>query len=68
MVKFDKTFKMVMDHCRKMLDISHIDLNKHIRKNILGDLSEPSAVLKYYNELIQNTNFTLPDRAKLDFD
>ena len=68
MINFDKTFKMVMEHVRKMLDISHIDLNKHIKNSILGDQSEPSAVLKYYNELIQNTNFTLPDRAKLDFD
>ena len=68
MINFDKTFKMVMEHVRKMLDISHIDLNKHIKNSILGDQSEPSAVLKYYNELIQNTNFTLPDRVRLDFD
>lgn len=30
MVKFDKTFKMVMDHVRKLLKISHVDLNRHI--------------------------------------
>ena len=68
MVKFDKTFKMVMEHVRKMLDISHVDLNRHIEKSILGDQAEPSAMLKYYNELLQNTNFTLPNRQKLDFD
>ena len=30
MVKFDKTFKMVMEHVRKMMNISYRDLNKHI--------------------------------------
>ena len=62
MVKFDKTFKMVMDHVRKQLDISPIDLNKHIELSILGPRSEPSPMLKYYNEILQNTNFCLPDR------
>ena len=52
MIKFDKTFKMVMDHVRKMLDISHIDLNKHIEKSIMGIQAEPSPLLKYYNELL----------------
>ena len=52
MVKFDKTFKMVMEHVRKMLNISHHDLNKHIKETIFGKNSEPSALLKYYNELL----------------
>ena len=52
MIKFDKTFKMVMDHVRKMLNISHIDLNKHIEKSIMGNQAEPSPLLKYYNELL----------------
>lgn len=52
MIKFDKTFKMVMDHVRKMLDISHIDLNRHIEKSIMGINAEPSPLLKYYNELL----------------
>ena len=52
MVKFDKTFKLVMDHVRKQLKISYIDLNKHIEQSILGPRSEPSALLKYYNELL----------------
>ena len=36
MVKFDKTFKVVMEHVRKLLDISLVDLNRHIEKSILG--------------------------------
>ena len=68
MVKFDKTFKLVMDHVRRMLKISHGDLSKHIDESLMGKKSEPSALLKYYNELLQNTNFTLPDKHRLDFD
>ena len=30
MVKFDKTFKLIMGHVRKMLSISQHDLNRHI--------------------------------------
>ena len=63
MVKFDQTFKLVMDHVRKMLDISPHDLNRHINLSIFGNkLKEPSVMLKYYNELLQNTNFCLPGR------
>ena len=62
MVKFDKTFKLVMDHVRRQFKISHHDLNKHIEDSIMGKQSEPSAVLKYYNELLVNTNFALPER------
>lgn len=52
MVKFDKTFKLVMDHVRRMLKISHRDLNRHIHETMMGDKSEPSATLKFYNELL----------------
>lgn len=52
MVKFDKTFKMVMDHVRKMMKISHHDLNRHIYESIMSDKAEPSVLLKYYNELL----------------
>ena len=68
MVKFDSTIKMVMDHVRKMLKISHIDLNRHIENTILGKSAEPSPMLKYYNELLRNTNFDLPERHRLEFD
>ena len=68
MVKFDKTFKMVMDHVRKMLKISHRDLSKHIYESIMSPRAEPSVLLKYYNELLQNTNFSLPNKHRLDFD
>ena len=68
MVKFDKTFKMVMDHVRKQLDISPIDLNKHIEDSILGKQSKPSPLLKYYNELLGSSNFALPPRHRLEFD
>ena len=68
MVKFDKTFKLVMDHVRKQLNISHIDLNRHIESSILGINSEPSPMLKYYNELLTNTNFILPEKHKLEID
>ena len=30
MVMFDKTFKLIMNHVRKMLSISQNDLNRHI--------------------------------------
>ena len=68
MVKFDKTFKLIMDHVKKMLNVSHHDLNRHIEQSIFGKNAEPSALLKYYNELLQNTNFCLPDRKRLDLD
>lgn len=68
MVKFDKTFKMVMDHVRKQLNISHLDLNRHIETSIMGTKSEPSPMLKYYNELLQNTNFILPNKHRLEID
>ena len=68
MVKFDKTIKLVMDHVRRMMKISNRDLNRHINETILGPKTEPSALLKYYNELELNTNFAMPNQRKLDFD
>ena len=68
MVKFDKTIKLVMDHVRRMMKISTTDLNRHIRDTITGPNGEPSALLKYYNELLQNTNFAMPNYRRLDFD
>lgn len=68
MVRFDKTFKTIMEHVRKMLDCSHFDLNRHIKATIFSETSDPSPMLKYYNELLQNTNFALPDRHLLEFD
>ena len=57
-----------MKHTQKMLDIDHIDLNRHIEKTILSDSATPSATLKFYNELLQNTNFALPNRKLLEID
>ena len=68
MVKFDNTIKLVMDHVRRMLKISDIDLNRHIRDTILNPESEPSVMLKYYNEILGNSNFTLPEKRRLEFD
>jgi len=61
MVKFDKTIKLVMDHVRRMMKISNQDLTRHIRETILGPQAEPSGLLKYYNEILQNTNFSMPN-------
>lgn len=52
MVRFDKTFKMIMEHVKRMLDCSHFDLNRHIKATIFSDSNEPSPMLKFYNELI----------------
>ena len=52
MVRFDKTFKMIMDHVRKLLNVNHIDLNRQIENTIFGKHAEPSPLLKYYNELL----------------
>ena len=68
MVKFDKTFINVMNHTKKMLDIDKLDLNRHIESTMLSNRATPSATLKFYNELLQNTNFILPNRVKLETD
>ena len=52
MVKFDKTFKLIMDHVKRMIKMSPHDLNRHIQETILGDKTEPSALLKFYNEIL----------------
>lgn len=52
MVRFDKTFKMIMEHVRKLLNVNHIDLNRQIENTIFSKHSEPSPLLKYYNELL----------------
>jgi len=68
MVKFDKTFRKVMEHTQKLLKTSHRDLERRIQSSILSSQSKPSPMLKYYNELLQNTNFMLPERHRLEVD
>ena len=46
-----------MDHVRKLMKVSLEDLNRHIQDSIMGEKAEPSALLKFYNELLQDTNF-----------
>ena len=63
MTKFDSTFKIVLEHYRKILEFSVNDLNTQIKKSILK--GHPSACLKYYNELLAGTNFALQSRSRL---
>ena len=52
MVKFDKLFKTIMNHCQKMLTLEPRDLNKQLENTVNNSLANPSPMLKYYNELI----------------
>lgn len=66
MVKFDNTMKMLMTHYRKMLDFSLDDLNSHVTKTVKE--AKVSGCLKFYNELLADTNFNMPSKPQLKSD
>jgi hypothetical protein len=66
MVRFDNTFKMVMAHYKKLMAFSFRDLNNHIKKSIFEQ--NPSGCLKFYNELINDTNLDIPPKITLKSD
>ena len=68
MVKADKVFKEIMEYCKKMLKISHTNLNRHLDRMILSKDAKPSVMLKYYNELLKDTNFRIPAKQQLELD
>ena len=51
-----------------MLKISTKDLNKYIDRMILSNDANPSVMLKYYNELLRDTNFRIPAKKTLELD
>ena len=57
-----------MDHCKDMLKISSKNLNRHIDRMIMSQDAKPSVMLKYYNELLSDTNFRIPAKKTLELD
>ena len=65
---FDTTMMKLNEHCRKMLDVNPSDIYKHIERTVFTTQAEPSAMLKYYNDVLANTKFIMPPRIKLEAD
>ena len=67
MTRFDATFSKVMAYYQRMIDTSNTaDIKKHISLSVTH--GQPSACLKFYNELIANTNFEMKPRLVLESD
>jgi len=68
MIAFDITMKKLNEHCKKMLEVNPQDIYKHIERAVFATNVEPSALLKYYNDVLLTTKFVMPPRVKLEAD
>ena len=58
----------IANHCRMMLAEKPEEMYKHIDECFFGKDATPSPLLKYYNDVVTNTKFSIPLPVKLETD